>query len=242
MAGENENLQDLWNQQQDMIRVDSASVFRGYYKHAGGRAIPIAQKMEIGELFLEETYDCISAVEYNSEGAAHTPLLVDAEITTQIQQARLSMREKQEMRMQHLKSREAEKRKPKPKLRLGSSCERLYCAACAVVVTEFAKEVHRRYNDSSVKYVHELLDGFCKSDTILINHVEMVADVCLQFEKVPSSSLLYSMGETANLVFGLFQEPLGYKDALLVPFEEDPQLDVVDVRSLQSKCKKASYS
>ena len=81
--------------------------------------------------------------------------MINAEINP-----RLSIREKQEQKMKQMRAREKEKSQPKPKFKLGATCDRLYCAACTLVVTEFARAVHKKFDNSSVKYVHEVASQY----------------------------------------------------------------------------------
>ena len=187
-------MEEQWKKQKELEEADKRDAFRGYYKNIGGGTVKIKELINIESLYLDETYDCITNAEANddtsllfgntnsiAEGSGNENLNM---INAQLNQARLSIREKQELRMQQLRARETEKKKPKPKYRLGATCDRLYCAACNTVVTEFAKRLFNKYNDSSVRYVHEVAVDFCKSEAVKVNHVEMVEDLCFQFEKV----------------------------------------------------------
>lgn len=179
-------LQEMWRRQQELEKADNEVKLKGYFKNVGGGTVKITEKIRVEELYLDETYDCISSSEI-SQILSTTPDVSNDPINVQIQQARLSIRERQELRIQQLKTRESFKKQPKPKFRLGAKCERLYCTACTIVVTEFAKAVVAKYNDPSVNYIHQVADDFCVTHFDPVNNATynaMVADVCFQFNKV----------------------------------------------------------
>eukprot|EP01031_Cornospumella_fuschlensis_P044294 gene44294-54165_t len=79
---------------------------------------------------------------------------------------RLTFREKQELRLKQRKEKEAQREMQKPKFRLGSTCETLICGSCKAVVNEFAFAVHRAVNSSEIRYVEQVMNGFCSSKDI----------------------------------------------------------------------------
>lgn len=113
---------------------------------------------------------------------------------------RMSFREKQEIRLKSRREKEIEKEKQRPKFRLGAACETQICGSCKAIVNEFAFVVDRAVNNSEVRYVEQVLSGFCESKEIALKYNDMVRDVC-------------------NNAFQ--DETAGYKEALITAFEQE---------------------
>lgn len=97
---------------------------------------------------------------------------------------RLSFREKQEMRMKERREQEAAREMLRPKFRLGADCETMVCGACKAVVEEFGTAVQAAAKDPNVRYVEDVMTGFCARKEIKLKYVDMVADICTRMEQV----------------------------------------------------------
>jgi hypothetical protein len=111
-------------------------------------------------------------------------LTVHNETITQKPERRLSFREKQELRMKERKEQVIKKEILRPKLRLGADCETLICGSCKVIVEEFSKLVYSAVNDTNYNSVEDVTKDFCKSKNIGLKYVDMVGDICTNFENV----------------------------------------------------------
>lgn len=101
---------------------------------------------------------------------------------------RVSFREKQTMKMQEKREKEAARELVRPKYRLGADCESLVCGSCKVIVDEFAFMVHAGIDDQEKRYIEDLTVDFCQSKSIAIKYNDMVHDICKNFEEVRTSS------------------------------------------------------
>lgn len=99
--------------------------------------------------------------------------------------------------MEAKRKKQAEKELLVPKYLLGSDCETLICGSCKALVGEFAELVITHAKDPTFPYIDDLTAGFCKSRGVTLAHVDMVGDLCLNFEL----------------------ERLGYKETLIAAFE-----------------------
>jgi len=113
---------------------------------------------------------------------------------------KLTYREKQKMEMEERRKKQAEKEALKPKFLMGASCETLICGSCKALVEQFAHRVVRFANDPEMKYIEDLTKDFCDSREVNLEYVDMVPDLC-----------------------GNFNLPkLGYKEVLVSVFEDNP--------------------
>ncbi len=97
---------------------------------------------------------------------------------------KISFREKQEEKMKIRREKELQKEQLRPKFRLGADCESLVCASCKAVVEEFGRAAHSVLHDGKFRYVEDVTAGFCKSKGVALKYVDMVGDICLNFEQV----------------------------------------------------------
>eukprot|EP01038_Epipyxis_sp_PR26KG_P011867 gene11867-15883_t len=116
---------------------------------------------------------------------------------------RMSFRQKQELKMKERREKETQKEKLRPKFRLGADCEALVCGSCKALVEEFGKLVYQNIENPSIMYIEDITTDFCKSKVVSLKYVDMVGDICSNFEA----------------------EHLGYKEALIQTFEEDDSWD-----------------
>lgn len=109
------------------------------------------------------------------------------------QPKRMSFREKQALRMQQRKEKALAREAVRPKYRLGADCETLVCGACKAVVDEFGQSIYNAIRNPQIKYVDQLMEGFCASKTVTLKYADIVADICTYFEQVSSSYFVHTM-------------------------------------------------
>ena len=114
---------------------------------------------------------------------------------------KMSLKERQEERMRYQLEMALiqEKMKKDRKFFLGSTCEMLTCTACMVLVEEFSVVVKNKMFDPDTKYVEQVFEGFCESNTITRVHGGLVQKMCKDW----------------------FTGIIGYKEALFIPFENN---------------------
>jgi hypothetical protein len=104
---------------------------------------------------------------------------------------RLSFREKQALRLQQRKEKELQREMIRPKYRLGADCETLLCGSCKAIVEEFGNAVYQNLRNPQIKYIDQLIEGFCQSKNIVLKYHDIVGDVCQYFEQVISQISFY---------------------------------------------------
>ena len=114
---------------------------------------------------------------------------------------KMTLKERQEERMRYQMEMALvqEKMKKDRKFFLGSTCEMLTCTACMVVVEEFSIAVKNMMFDPEIKYVEQVFEGFCGSNTITRVHGGLILKMCKDW----------------------FTSTIGYKEALFIPFENN---------------------
>ena len=110
-----------------------------------------------------------------------------------------TFRELQEKKMQERKAKEAAKEAQRGSFLLGASCEGLVCASCKVLVEEFSSAVLAGVSNPEFMYVEDVLPPFCNRKEVQQRYVDLVSNMC----------------ET------IVKERVGYKEAFLIPFEQD---------------------
>jgi len=112
---------------------------------------------------------------------------------------KLTYRELQEQKREKRAQAEFEKEALKGKFLLGASCETLICGSCKAMVEEFASAVVQGLRDPQYTYVDDVLTDFCKRKEIAMKYSDLVGSIC----------------------FTIQSDKGGYRDALLLPFEND---------------------
>jgi hypothetical protein len=132
----------------------------------------------------------------NATSANDTATGIVEEIPSQ-QQAkvkRLTFREKQEQRMKDRREQEAAREMMRPKFRLGADCETMVCGACKAIVEEFGIAAQAAAKDPKIRYVEDVMTGFCARKEVKLKYVDLVSDICTRLEQVRAWKLWNRVG------------------------------------------------
>ncbi len=110
-----------------------------------------------------------------------------------------TFRELQEKKMRERKDKEAAKEAARGSFQLGSTCEGIVCTSCKVLVEEFGGAVIAGVSNPDFAYVEDVLPPFCNRKEVQQRYIDLVGGMCESIVK----------------------ERVGYKEAFLLPFEQD---------------------
>jgi hypothetical protein len=132
---------------------------------------------------------------------------------------KMSFRELQAKRTEEKKARAEQKQEKSSGYRVGTSCENLVCGSCKILVEEFAQSVVDGGKDESLQYIEDIVSSagrFCTRKQMKMGYKDEVEKMCM------------------NIV----GSKTGYKEVLLIPFEQDANWErVTDVNSLMPKVR-----
>lgn len=120
-----------------------------------------------------------------NDTTVNTGIIEEIPSPQQAKVKRLSFREKQEQRMKERREQEAARELLRPKFRLGADCETLACGSCKAIVEEFGAAAQTAAKDPKVRYVEEVLEGFCARKEVKLKYIDIVSDICARMEQVP---------------------------------------------------------
>lgn len=112
---------------------------------------------------------------------------------------KLTYREIQEQKQAERQAAEREREALKGKFELGVSCETLVCGSCKAMVDEFAGAIVQGMTDPRYVYIEDILPEFCQRKEIVLKYTDIVASIC----------------------FSIYSDKGGYREAFLMPFEND---------------------
>ena len=111
-----------------------------------------------------------------------------------------TFRDKKEKEMKDKLERERLKSAKIPKYLLGPDCESMICGSCKIIVDEFAKAVQKAINDPKYPYIKDIFEGFCSSDSMVLQYHPLVVNICQEkFENVSVDCV----NSITNCTFGI---------------------------------------
>jgi len=163
---------------------------------------------------------------------------------------KMSLRDKVEAKKEERRKAQEFADQTIPKIQLGASCENLMCGSCKVIVEEFGKAVQALSLDADYQTLDDVLDGIVVDwgdeddygDEAGGGDKASELDTRISFCKRPEIEMKYNeIVESQCKTF--LNETLGYRNALLLPFEEDGVWPRVAERaSLNDKTRRVCQS
>lgn len=148
---------------------------------------------------------------------------------------KMSFKEKMESKKEDRRKAQELEDQTIPKIQRGSSCESLICGSCKLIVEEFAKNVHKLTHDMDYKTLDDVLDGVAidwGDDEGFYGDDEggggggggdeggALDSGIINLCKRPEIDMMYT--DFVKMHCEKFvNRTLGYREALLLPFEED---------------------
>ena len=153
---------------------------------------------DFGKVVLPDEKAAAAAVG-SVDGAAPANNAKAAKTAAAQKDKKLTYREVQEQKRADRMAAEAEREALRGKFELGVSCESLVCGSCKAMVEEFAGAVVQGITDPKYVYIEDILPDFCQRKEIALKYTDMVAAIC----------------------FAIYSDKGGYREAFMVPFEND---------------------